>query len=129
MKGKGNLPLAIALGALALIRPLMNMLGLMEKIGQPMASITVTILISVAWVGAAVLFRVENPLKTLVYAGITYGILAILISAIASPILHGRLQGPITNPFAIVSVMVTNAIWGAVTGSIAAALRKTLLKM
>ncbi|ABO66938.1 MULTISPECIES: hypothetical protein [Geobacillus] len=126
MKGNGHLSLAIGLGALALIRPLMNMLGLLERIGQPMASISVTILISVIWIGAAVLFRVENPLKTLLYAGIVYGGLAIIISAIASPILEGELQGPITNPFAIVSVIVTNAVWGVITGWIAAAVQRTM---
>jgi len=128
MKGKAHLPLAIGLGALALIRLLMNMLGLLERIGQPAASITVTILITAVWIGAAVLLRVENPLKTLLLAGISYGIFAIVISAIASPILEGRLQGPITNPFAIVSVILTNAIWGLIAGAIAAAIRKSAVK-
>jgi len=126
MKGKVHLPLAIGLAALALIRPLMSMLGLLEKIGQPLASITVTIIISAIWIGAAVLLRVENPLKTLLYTGIIYGVFAIVISAILSPILEGRLQGPITNPFAIVSVLLTNAIWGLVTGGIAIAIRKSV---
>lgn len=102
------------------------MLGLLEKIGQPLASITVTIIISAIWIGAAVLLRVENPLKTLLYTGIIYGVFAIVISAILSPILEGRLQGPITNPFAIVSVLLTNAIWGLVTGGIAIAIRKSV---
>jgi len=95
MNGKVRLPLAVGLGALALVRPILNMLGLLERIGQPAASITVTILITVVWIGAAVLLRVEHPVKTLLYAGVAYGIFAIVISAIASPILEGRLQGPI----------------------------------
>ena len=128
MNGKVNLSLAIGLAAFALIRPLMNMLGLLEKIGQPFASISVTILISAIWVGAAVWFRVESPVKTLLYTGIAYGVFAILISAIASPILEGQLQGPITNPFAIVSVILTNAVWGAITGLIAAAVQRTLAR-
>lgn len=128
MKGKVNLPLAIGLASLALIRPLMSMLGLLEKIGQPAASISVTILISVIWIGAVAVFRVENALKTLLYAGVIYGIFAILISAIVSPIMTGQLQGPLTNPFAVVGVLVTNAVWGIFTGLIAAAVQKALAK-
>jgi hypothetical protein len=125
MKGKAHLPLAVGLAALAFIRPLMSMLGLSGRIGQPEASITITILITILWIGAAVLLRVENPIRTLLYAGIIYGIFAIVISAIASPILEGRLQGPITNPFAVVSVILTNALWGLTAGWIAAAVRKS----
>jgi hypothetical protein len=125
MKGKARLPLAVGLAALAFIRPLMSMRGLSERIGQPAASMTVTILITVLWIGAAVLLRVENPVRTLLYAGMIYGVFAIVISAIASPILDGRLQEPITNPFAIVSVILTNALWGLIAGWIAAAVRKS----
>ena len=126
MKGKLNLPLVFGLAALALIRPLMSMLGLLEEIGQPFASISVTILISIIWIGIVVLSRVRNPLKTLMCTGIAYGVFAIIISAIVSPILEGQLQGPITNPFAMISVLVTNTIWGLITGFIAAAIQKFL---
>jgi uncharacterized membrane protein (DUF441 family) len=124
MKGKVNWLLVIGLSSLALIRPLMSMLGLLERIGQPMASITVTIIISIVWIAVVLQFRVDHPLKTLLYTGIAYGIWAIVISAIVSPILTGQLQGPVTNPFAMVSVILTNAIWGLITGWIATVVQR-----
>lgn len=87
-----------------------------------------TILISAIWIGAVLWLRVENPLTTLLYAGIAYGVMAILLSAIASPILEGQLQGPITNPLAIISVILTNAVWGILTGLIAVAVQRTQVK-
>lgn len=123
MKGKANIALAIGLAALALIRPLMNMLGWLAAIGQPMASIMVTIIISIIWIAVAV--RVDNPVLTLLYTGLFYGIFAIVISAVASPILTGQLQGPITNPWGFIGVLFTNAVWGLITGFIAAAIKKS----
>jgi uncharacterized membrane protein len=109
-------PLIAGLGALALIRPIMSMLGLSEQIGQPTASITATIIISLVWIAIVVVLRVKQPVVTLLLAGVAYGAFAIVLSAIASPILSGQLQGPLTNPFAIVSVLLTNAVWGFLAG-------------
>jgi len=109
-------PLIIGMGALALIRPLMNITGLMEGLGRPFGPLAVTVLISVAWLAIVVFARVRDPLLTLICTGITYGVFAILISALLSPLLTGTLSGPITNPFAIVAVLITNAIWGALVG-------------
>jgi len=121
-----NIPFVLALASLALVRPLMSMLGLLEAIGQPFGSISVTVFISILWIGIVVLSRVAHPVKTLLYTGITYGVYAILLSAVLSPILEGQLQGPITNPFAIVSVLLTNALWGLVAGGIATLLQQAL---
>jgi hypothetical protein len=116
-------PLIVGLGALALIQPVMNVTGLMERLGRPFGPILVTVLISLAWLAIVVLARIREPLLTLVFTGLTYGAFAILISAILSPILMGQLIGPITNPVAIVSVLITNAIWGALVGLCALAVR------
>lgn len=116
--------LILAMGALALIRPIMSMLGLLERIGQPTASIVVTIVITLIWISVVVFTRVRQPLVVLLLTGITYGVFAILISAILSPVLTGQLQGPLTNPFAVISVLVTNAIWGLLDGLLASALQR-----
>lgn len=109
------------LAALALIRPIMSMVGLSRAIGQPFASIAVTLLISLVWLAVAVRARFSRPIVTLTLTGLVYGIFAVLISAVLSPILTGQLQGPATNPFAFVSVLLTNAFWGLVVGVIARA--------
>ncbi|GGD60475.1 hypothetical protein [Paenibacillus nasutitermitis] len=126
MKEKLNWSLIIGLAALALVRPLMSLLGWLEKIGQPTASISISIVITIIWIAVAVLGRAERPLIHLTFTGLAYGGFAIVISAILSPILDGELRGPITNPFALVSVLATNAIWGFLAGLAAAAIQKKL---
>ena len=100
------------------------MLGLSERIGQPFASITATIIISLVWIAVAVVLRVKQPAVTLLLAGVAYGIFAIVLSAIASPILSGQLKGPLTTPYAIVSVLLTNGIWGFLAGIAASAVMR-----
>lgn len=119
-----NWKLITTLSILAFIRPLMSILGISDAIGKPLVSITATIVISIIWIAAVYIKQDSQPLLTLVFVGIAYGILAIVISGLLSPILTGQLQGPLTNPFAIVSVLITNSIWGFITGAIAAGLLK-----
>ena len=116
---KLNWGLIATLSFIALIRPVMSMLGISEAIGKPVASITATIIISLVWIIAVVFRQEPQPIRTLIFVGIGYGILAIVISGILSPILTGHLQGPLTNPFALIGVLMTNAIWGVITGVIA----------
>ncbi|MEZ4614763.1 MAG: hypothetical protein R2867_04495 [Caldilineaceae bacterium] len=117
-------PLIIGLGALALIRPLLNIVGLMDGLGRPFGPLLVTALISLAWLSIVVLSRVRRPFLTLVWTGIAYGVFAMLLSAVLSPILRGELMGPLTNPIALLSVLITNAIWGGAVGLVALALQR-----
>ncbi|WP_411843158.1 hypothetical protein [Salinicoccus sp. HZC-1] len=119
-----NWRLITALALIALIRPFMSILGISEAIGKPAASITATIIISLIWITAVFIKNEKQPVLTLVSAGITYAVMAIIISGILSPVLTGTLQGPLTNPFALVSILLTNIVWGLITGGIAALLLK-----
>ncbi|MBQ1081777.1 hypothetical protein [Nocardiopsis sp. B62] len=112
-------PLVLSLGALALVRPLMNVTGITEAIGSPWAQLSATLLVTLAWVTAVLVAQVPRPFLTLVCAGVAYGVLAILLSAVLSPLLGEGLQGPLTNPFTMVSVLAVNAVWGAVAGGLA----------
>ncbi len=109
-------PLVLCLGALALVRPLMNVTGLADAIGRPAAPLLATLVLSVVWVVAIVVARPPAPLATGIAVGLAYGVLAIVLSAVLSPILTGELQGPVANPFAIVPMLLTNAVWGALAG-------------
>lgn len=119
-----NVPLIIGLAVLALVRPLFSIIGLSDTLGKPATPIVLTVVISVLWILIVGLSRVRNPLLTLVFAGLAYAVLSILLSAVLSPILHGELQGPLTNPFAIVYVLATNAVWGLITGALALGLQR-----
>lgn len=121
---KKHKTLIVVLAVIACFRPLMNILGLSAQIGQPMASVSATVIITLAWIAAVVFVRIRQPVVVLMFAGIVYGILAIVLSAVLSPILTGHLQGPITNPFAIVGVLVTNAVWGIIAGFLATVLMR-----
>ncbi|GIO16581.1 hypothetical protein J19TS2_61360 [Cohnella xylanilytica] len=121
---KENGLLILGLGALALIRPIMKMTGVMELIGQAFGSILTTVLISLAWLAIVLAKRVSSPVTVLVGAGLCYAALAIVLSGIASPLIDGKLQGPLTNPLAIVSVLAINAVWGLIVGGIAKALSR-----
>ncbi len=121
---KEQWPLILGLSALAMVRPLMSILGWLEAIGQPTASIAVTLIISAVWLVVVLSLRVHRPLVTLTWVGVGYGFLAIILSAVLSPLITGHLQGPITNPFAVVSVLITNGGWGLLVGSLAALIRR-----
>ena len=118
-------PLVLGLGALALIRPLMNIVGVMPRI-EPVGPLAVTALISLVWIAVVGLTRVAQPVLTLVFAGLVYGVFSIVLSAILSPILTGELQGPLATPFAVavIPVLAVNAVWGALAGVLAAGLQR-----
>jgi hypothetical protein len=116
-------PLIMGMGALALIRPLMNITGWMGGLGRPFGPLFVSGLISLAWLAIVVIFRVRQPLLTLIFTGMTYGVFSFGLGAILSPLLTGEVFGPLARPFilpfALVSVLTTNAIWGAGVGLLA----------
>ncbi|MBB6672920.1 hypothetical protein [Cohnella nanjingensis] len=116
-----QLLLIIGLAAFACLRPIMSITGLSEQIGKPVASIGMTVIITIVWIVAAIVARVPQPVVTLTLTGIAYGVLAIVLSGILSPILTGELQGPLRHPFAIIAVLATNAIWGCISGLLATA--------
>lgn len=119
-----NWPLVAGLAVVALVRPLFSITGLSDALGKPATPVVLTVLISLAWILAAGLTRVREPLLTLVAAGLGYAVASILLSAILSPILTGHLQGPLAAPIALVPVLITNVIWGAVCGALALGLRR-----
>ena len=117
-------PLAIGLGAFAMIRPLFSIVGLTDVFGQPGTVLTLTTVITAVWVLAVGLSRVHRPVATLVAAGIVYAVLAVIVSAILSPILSGELKGPLATPFGIIPLLITNALWGLVAGGLALLLQR-----
>ena len=121
-------PLIVGMGAFALIRPFLNIIGVMDLLGRPFGPVAVTVLISVAWLAIVVLARVREPIWTLTFTGIVYGVFAFALGTILSPILTGELSGPIANPFilpfAVTGILVTNALWGFVVGLAAWAIQR-----
>jgi hypothetical protein len=119
-----NWPLVIGLAALALVRPLSSIVGMSDVLGKPATPLILTAAITVAWVLIVGLSRVREPLLTLVAAGLSYAVAAIVLSAVLSPILTGELQGPLAMPAAIIPMLVTNALWGLIAGGLAVLVRR-----
>ena len=117
-----SLPLVVALGAFALVRPLLSITGVADAWGRPATPLVATALITAVWVAVVVATQQRRPVVTLVGAGLAYAALSTLLSGILSPILDGELQGPLAFPPALIAVLWVNALWGAVAGLIASAL-------
>lgn len=118
-------PLVLGLGALALVRPLVRIVATQPGTSEsPAVALLLTAGISLVWILVVGLSRVTNPVLTLVCAGLTYGVLSILLSGVLSPILTGELLGPLAMPIGIIPVLLINAIWGLMTGGLALALQR-----
>lgn len=112
-----NWRLVFLLGAFALVRPVLSILGLSD--GRPWVSILTTVVITVLWIGIVVWARAQRPVLTLALTGGMYGCLAIVLGII----LQGKLAIPV---FVLPFVIGSNAVWGAFSGVIAAGIdRKT----
>ena len=91
-----HLLLAVGLGLVGLARPITN--TVLDQIGVdpgPVVPLGWTLLITLLWVAVVGLGRVPRPLLTLTLAGLVYGLSALLLSGILSPLLLGRLEGPL----------------------------------
>lgn len=117
-------PLIIGLGAFGLIRPLTNIVGLDDVLGQPGTALVLTGTITLVWVLAVGLSRVRQPVVTLVAAALVYAMSAALLSGILSPIINGELEGPFARPWVFIPLVLTNALWGAVAGLLALLVRQ-----
>jgi hypothetical protein len=89
------------------------------------------VLVAVIWVGVVVGTRAPNPLATLVLAGATYGVIAILLQQfIWNLLLGGAPDGaPSSAPMLVmswISILATNVMWGALLGLVAVAIRRLL---
>jgi hypothetical protein len=114
--------LILALGLSGLVRPVLSILGVYDALGsagRPWGPLTVTGVVSVAWIVVVVARRVSRPLLTLTLAGVTYAVLALLLNLSLQPFLESAEAIP---PAGVVAMVVTNGLQGAVLGLIATAL-------
>jgi len=113
-----NLRLALVLGFFALLRPVLSIVGAYDSgpLAKPVGPLVLTALIGIVQIAAAVLRRVPNPVLTLGAAGLTYGILAILLNLSLQPFLASAETIPAPG---YVAIPVFNVLQGIVLGAIA----------
>lgn len=117
--------LIVALGAFALIRPVLSIAGAYDSgpLEKPVGPVLLTVLIAVIWVGAAAALRVPRPVPTLLFAGVAYGVLALLLNLALQPFLEDAEVPPVPG---MIGILFFNSLLGAALGLIAAGLQRTL---
>ncbi|WP_075742029.1 MULTISPECIES: hypothetical protein [Actinoalloteichus] len=112
-----NWPLIIGLAAIALIRPLFGLVGLMDLFGRPATPILLFAGISIAWILLVGLTGVARPVLTLVLAGLIYALVSMVVAG-------DPFSGAVAAPVALLGILLTDIVWGAVCGVLAAALQR-----
>lgn len=116
--------LILGMASLALIKPLLSLIGLMGVFGRPVSNFQVTLIISILWIFIVNSKSVKRPVLTLFLTGITFGGFVLIISTFASVIFTGNVHGPITNIFAFNGILIVNGIWGIIVGWLASIFQK-----
>ncbi|MFK7691344.1 hypothetical protein [Paenibacillus sp. HJGM_3] len=126
MRAKMNGSLIIGLAALALVRPLMDLVGLHDLLGERASGTIITIGVLIIWLVVVVSRRINRPLLHLMLTGLLYGVFTIVISATFAPLFPSQ---SIANPYAITGIVIVHAIWGVLIGLIAIAIIKIKRKV
>jgi hypothetical protein len=117
-------PLVAALALFALLRPVLSITGVYDGLGgfgHPWAPLLVTVLIAVVQVAVVALGRVAQPLLTLTFAGLGYGLAAIVLNLALHPLLDSAQWIPAPG---YVAILVFNTVQGAVLGLLALGLQR-----
>ena len=113
-------PLVLGLGAFALIRPVTRLVATQLAVDLPtLVPLALTVVITTVWVAVVGLGRTSSPVLTLLFSGLTYALLSLVVSGVVSPILDGELRGPLASPAAIIPFLALNAGWGLLAGFLA----------
>lgn len=112
--GRLSWPTVLGLGSMALLWPLTGLLGLGS--GLPRA-LTILGLTALVWVAVVGLGRVARPVLTLTLAGLTFGVVAAVVSALVG--LDGDRAA-----WTLVPALALDTFWGFVAGALAAAVQR-----
>ncbi|MCK1797071.1 hypothetical protein MTQ01_13795 [Streptomyces sp. XM4193] len=115
--------LIAALGAVGLVRPVLSIIDAYDSgpLEKPVGPILFTVLIAVAWVGAAVVLRIAQPVLTLALVGVAYGVFATVLNIALQPIKDDAELIPVPG---MIAMIFFNALQGAVLGLIALGLQR-----
>jgi hypothetical protein len=111
--------LPVALGAFALVRPVLSIAGVFDAPGvlrRPAGPLIVTAVVAAVWVGVVVVRRDPRPIATLTGAGLAYAVLAVLLNLALQPFLA---SAEVIPPAGVIAMLVTNTLQGVVLGTVA----------
>lgn len=117
--------LVTALGAVALVRPVLSIVGAYDSgpLAKPVGPVLFTVVIAVAWVGTVVVLRIPRPVPTLTSTGAAHAVFAIALNLSLQPFLDDARPVP---PPGVVAVLLVNALQGALLGLVAQYLQRVL---
>jgi len=112
-------PVVFGFGALALLWPLVDLVGLTDLLGQPATALLVLAVIGLAWVLGAGFGRVPQPVATLALAGVVSGLIGVATATLLGdrPALVGAL-GAVVAAFELARAAGLGALAGLVARSI-----------
>lgn len=115
-------PLVVGFGSLALLWPVVDVVGLGDALGRPATAVVVLAVVGLAWVLGAGLGGVPRPVATLTLAGATYGVLLLGLSLALGvrPSVDGRIAVAVA-----VAEIARSAGLGAVAGVLAGRIQRS----
>jgi len=116
--------LIICLGLFALVRPIIKIFGdVFNYEVTPVATLVITIMIALVWIGTVVRLRVSKPVIVLAMSGAVYGVISILMAVIIQltvPDLgDSEAKIPVLLTAGLIATTVFNFFYGAILGFIA----------
>jgi hypothetical protein len=122
-KGAMSWPLVLGLGSLALLWPLVELIGLSDAIGRPTTALVLFAVVAIVWIGTVGLCRVPRPVLTLTLAGAVYG--GFLIALAAAFGTHPDFGGVLAAGVALFEI-ARPALLGSIAGLLARAVQKVV---
>src|SRR5690625_83107 len=102
-------PLIIGLGALALIRPLVRIIGHQVDADLGAATpIAITLVISAIWVAVVGIGKTRHPVLTLLFTGLTYAVVSFILRVILSSLIDCRLECNLAALITFVAILRNN---------------------
>lgn len=111
----------IVLALLLLLRPVLSILGLSDRLGS-WAPSAVTVIVDIIWLVTAIKLQLKQPILTLAMAGLLYGVLSTLLAISIQVAAQGGVE---MASFVVLAVGVLaanvfiNGVWGALLGFLA----------
>lgn len=125
--------LILSLGVLALIRPVIKILG--DVFGydvSPLATVLITVVVALVWIGTVVKLKVKNPVIVLAASGVVYAVLsiamAVTIQLFAPDLGDDEAKVSVLLTIGLVATAIFNLIYGAFLGFIASLLQRVMNK-
>lgn len=121
-KSRLNWPIALGLGSLALLWPLVELTGVGDALGRPATPLAILAAVALTWVAVVGLGRVPRPVLTLTITGVTYGALVIVMGSVFGD--RGEQVRGVVSVIAGVFELAQGAACGAVIGLVALAVQR-----